>query len=121
MASHRYREVDPSLPDVGKSSLGPKNPTLDDARAIMASTDLLALALMLGYVRSYAATSGAIMFSPAIAAIALVWGWPVVATVFFAVLGLSSWTVLEARRSARKWEAIVSTRIAKLTAAQATA
>lgn len=114
MASHRYREVDPSLPDVGASARGPKRMSLDDARAIMASTDLLALGLMLGYVRSYAATAGAIMFSPAIAAIALVWGWPVVATVFFALFGVAAWTVMEARRCARQWEGVVTARIAQL-------
>jgi hypothetical protein len=88
---------------------------LEDAQAIMNSTNLLALGLLLGYVRSYAATAGAIFFSPAIAAIALVWDWPIVATVFFAIFGLSSWTVMEARRCARMWEGVVTTRIAELT------
>ncbi|WP_152650633.1 hypothetical protein [Demequina aurantiaca] len=116
MASHRYREVDPSLPDVGKSAGGPKEMTLDDAKAIMASTDVLALGLLHGYLRSYAATAGAIMFAPAIAAIALVLGWTGVAIIFFALFGMAAWVVMEARRRARKWESVVSTRIAQLTA-----
>lgn len=118
MASHRYREVDPSLPNVGSSARGPLRMTLADAQATMASTDLLALGLMLGYVRSYAATAGAIMFSPAIAAIALVWGWDVVATVFFALFGVATWTVMEARRGARQWEGVITTRIAQLVTAR---
>ncbi|WP_152649842.1 hypothetical protein [Demequina oxidasica] len=118
MASHRYREIDPSLPDVGKSSGGPKEMSLDDARVIMAATDLLALGLMHGYLRSYAATAGAIMFAPAIAAIALILGWTGVAIVFFALFGMAAWVVMEARRRARKWESVVFTRIAQLTTAQ---
>jgi len=116
MASNRFREVDPSLPFVGKSALGPKSMTLDDARAIMESTDLLALGLMLGYVRSYAAAAGAVMFSPAAAAIALILGETAVAVVFLAIFGLSSWVVMEARRCSRQWEGVISTRIAQLSA-----
>ncbi|WP_430869086.1 hypothetical protein [Demequina aurantiaca] len=116
MASHRFREVDPTLPDVGKSALGPKAMTEPDARDIMASTDLLALGLLLGYLRSYAATAGAVMFSPAVAAIALILGATTVAVVFLAIFGLASWTVMEARRRARQWEGVVTTRIAELTA-----
>lgn len=117
MASHRYAQVDPSLPEVGRSATGPAEMTLDDARAIMASTDLLALGLMLGYARSYAATAGAIMFSPAVAGIALILGAPTVAVVFLGIFGLTSWLVMEARRRARKWESVISTRIAQLAAA----
>lgn len=116
MATHRYAEIDPSLPNVGKSATGPANMKLEDAQAIMASTNLLALGLLLGYLRSYAATAGAIMFSPAIAAIALILGWTAVAVVFLAVFGLASWNVMEARRRARQWEGVVTTRIAQLTA-----
>lgn len=114
VASHQYRELDPALPDVGRSARGPKQMRLEDAQAIMASTDVLALGLLLGYLRSYAAVAGAVMFSPALAAIALVWGWPVVATVFLAIFALASVTVMEARRCARQWEAVVTTRIAQL-------
>jgi len=116
MATHRYREIDPSLPNVGTSARGPKHMKLEDAQAIMASTDLLALGLLLGYLRSYAATAGAIMFAPAVAAIALILGSTTVAVIFLAVFGLASWTVMEARRCARQWEGVVTTRIAELVA-----
>ena len=115
MASHRYLELDPGLPDVGKSALGPKQVKLTDAEAIMASTNLLALGLLLAYVRSYAATAGAVMWGPAVGIIALLVGWQTVAIIAFAVVGLSAWVVMECRRTARKWEAVVSTRIAQLT------
>lgn len=118
MATHRYAEIDPSLPNVGKSATGPARMRLEDAQAIMASTNLLALGLMLGYLRSYAATAGAIMFSPAVAAIALIMGWTLVAVVFLTLFGLASWTVMEARRHARQWEGVVTTRIAQLAGAR---
>lgn len=115
MASHRYRDVDSSLPDVGKSALGPKQLKLSGVEAIMASTNLLALGLLLGYVRSYAATAGAVMWGLPVGIIALILGWQTVAIVAFAVTGMSAWVVMECRRTARKWEAVVSTRIAQLT------
>lgn len=106
-----YAQVDPSLPWMGASVLGPRTMKVDDARAVMAAEDPVALALMYGYARSYAAVAGGLFWAPAFALVSWYVGWTAAAAaalVGFAVIG---WVVMETRRRARQWEAVIQTRL----------
>ncbi len=112
MSSSRYREVDPSLPWMGASPLGPRRLRLTDAEAVMASTDPVALALMHGYARSYAAaTGGGVLSIAAAAALGLV-GRRREAALAALSAGWCAAIVVEARRRARRWEAVIEARLA---------
>ncbi len=118
MASSRYRDLDASLPWMGASVLGPRRLSRADAVAIMDSTDALALALMRGYARSYAAaTGGAVIGVSAAAALALLERRREAA---LAALG-AGWcaaVVVEARRRARRWEAVIEARLAMISSGE---
>jgi len=106
-----YPQVDPSLPWMGASVLGPRSMKVDDARAIMAAEDSTALALMYGYARSYAAVSGGLFAAPAFALMFAYLGWTEAALTALVGVAVIGWVVMEARRRARQWEAVIGARL----------
>ncbi|WP_062316379.1 hypothetical protein [Demequina maris] len=109
-----YRAIDPELPWMGRSVLGPRRLRADDARAVMAAEDPVALGLMLAYARSYAGTFGGIVQGIAGAAALTMLGRRREAAWAVAVAGGSGLVVVETRRRARQWEAVIETRLALL-------
>ncbi len=116
MSAGLYRDVDPSLPWMGASLLGPRRLTRDAAAAVMASDDGLALGLMLAYARSYAAVLGGVVYGSAGAAALGLLGRRREAAVAAAAAGLSALVVVEARRRARQWESVIGARLSTLRA-----
>ena len=97
--------------------LGPRRLTTDDARAVMASSDAVALGLMRAYARSYAAVLGGVVIGAAAsAAFALTGrrGWAALAALD---TGAGVLVVVEARRRARQWEAVIDARLTMLAGA----
>lgn len=118
MSVSHYRDVDPSLPWMGGSSLAPRRLTRERAEAVMASSDAFALALMRGYARSYAgALGGAVQGTAAALALALV-GRRREAAVAALGAGACALVVVETRRRARQWEAVIEARQAQLAGAR---
>lgn len=109
------------LPTMGVSPSGPRQVSRADVDAICACHDVEALAELKAYARSYFAASGMIVISAGGAAVAALSGHRRVAigavvSAVFAGLG-----VIEARRRAREWEAIVDARLLALTGARESA
>ncbi|WP_156165547.1 hypothetical protein [Demequina rhizosphaerae] len=119
MGPSGYRRIDPALPSMGRSVLGPRRLTADDARAVMAGEDPVALGLMLAYARSYAGALGGVVQGLAGAAALTLAGRRREAAWAAAMAGGSALVVVETRRRARQWEAIVETRLAQLAGAAA--
>ncbi len=101
---------------MGASILGPRTMSVDDARGVMAGDDALALALMHGYARSYAAVSGGLFAAPIGALVAWYVGWMQFALAGAVAFFMLGWVVMETRRRARQWEAVISARLAELAA-----
>ncbi|WP_296664403.1 hypothetical protein [Demequina sp.] len=116
MSAGLYRDVDPTLPWMGASSLGPRRLTREAAVAVMACADPLALALMLAYARSYAAALGGVVQGSAAAVALGLLGHRREAAFAAAGAGLSALVVVEARRRARQWESVIGARLASLPA-----
>lgn len=106
-----YLNLDSGLPDMGRSGLGPRACTPADVEAVLACDDVVALAHMRGYARSYFATAGGIALGVATAAVGALVGRRVLAVT--GVLGASAATLvtIEARRRARHWESVIETAI----------
>lgn len=111
MSVARYRDHDPSLPWMGGSSLGPRRLTRARAETIALSSDRLALSLMLGYARSYAAAAGGMVASAAAGAALAAMGRRREAAQALAAAGACGLVVIEARRRARQWEAVIAARL----------
>lgn len=107
-----YLDRDAGLPDMGTSPLGPAPMTSEHTDAILACTDVAAVAELKAYAASYAGIAGMAVVSS-------------VATVATGLLGrrgltlasaglaiMSGSVVLEARRRARQWEAVADARLA---------
>jgi hypothetical protein len=94
--------------------LGPRTMRVDDARAILVAEDITALALMYGYARSYAAVAGALFWAPAFAVVAWYVGWTTAAVAALVAFAVAGWVVMEARRRARQWEAVIQCRLQAL-------
>lgn len=113
MSAHRYREECADLPWIGGSYLGPRTMSRGDAAAIMACSHPAALALMHGYARSYMAVLGAVVLAPAVAGALWLWGHTTAAAITLVVGGTAGLVVMEARRRARQWEAVIAARLAQ--------
>ncbi len=85
-----------------------------DVDAICACDDLEALAELKAYARSYFAASGLIVISVGSAAVAALAGKRPVAMGALAVGVVAGLGVIEARRRAREWEAVVDARLLAL-------
>jgi len=114
MGASRYRDLDPGLPRMGASPTGPRRLTDDAAAAVAASTDPRALGMMLAYARSYAGALGGVVQGAAGAAVLGSLGRRQAAAWAAAVAGLSALSVVETRRRARQWEAVIEARLATL-------
>ena len=119
MSYYKSYDRDSSLPNPGSSPLGPRLITRKDHNAIVACTDLHALAMLRGYLRSYMGVLGLLLLSVVGALAALVRGeetWVLIALAVF--LGAVS-VVVQVRRRATQWLSIVQARIDELLAQQA--
>ena len=115
-----YLSLDPELPDMGRSGLGPRACQSADVDAILACDDLVALAQMRGYARSYFATAGGIVLGGIGTIAGAVMQRPRLALVGALVAGSAALVTIEARRRARQWESVIETAIARVTAHAAT-
>ncbi|MDN4481582.1 hypothetical protein [Demequina muriae] len=107
-----YLERDASLPDMGRSPLGPVPLTRRYTDAILACDDVAAVAELKAYARSYVGVAGMALVS-SVATIAFGLAGRRGATAGAAVTAIMSGSVvLEARRRARQWEAIADARLA---------
>ncbi|WP_084130522.1 hypothetical protein [Demequina sp. NBRC 110055] len=116
MTSPAYLDRNAGLPDMGASGRGPRRMGAADVDAVMACEDAEALAEMKAYARSYFAMSGLIVMATGGAVAASLTGrarWVGASTAVAVLAGLG---VIEARRSARQWEAVVDARLATLPA-----
>lgn len=111
-----YLERNVALPDMGSSGLGPRTMTATDARAIMACTDLAALARMRGYARSYFATAGGIVLGAAGTVVGCLVRRRAVALVSVLAASAATLVTIEARRRARQWESVIDAAIARAVA-----
>ncbi len=112
----RYLERQARLPDVGAAPTGPRPLTSEDIDAIIACTDLAALADMRGYIRSYFATAGAIVMGAVGVVVGLILNQRKVAVGSAITTGAAAVNVMEARRRARQWESALDAAISRLTA-----
>ena len=112
MGPSRYRDVDESLPWMGGAAWGPRRPTVDDALAVGRAEDPVALGLMLGYARSYAGVLGGVVIGATAATACALAGQGTRAVAATVVAGLSALSVVETRRRARAWAAIIEARLA---------
>ena len=118
MRYYKSIDRDTTLPDPGSSPLGPRLITRQDHEAIVASTDVHALAMLRGYLVSYMGVLG--LASVALVSMgvsvwferadALLWA----SVVFIASLG----SIIQTRRRAAQWGSIVQARIDQLLAEQ---
>ncbi|WP_062520681.1 hypothetical protein [Demequina silvatica] len=113
MGPSRYRDLEPALPWMGAGML-PRRVRVDDARAVSGAQDPVALGLMLAYARSYAgALGGVVMGLGAAGGLALA-GRRRAATWALGSAAFAALGVVEARRRARRWEALVEARLTTL-------
>lgn len=112
---HYYRQLDPSLPDLGWLRLLPRQPDAVSARAIAAGTDVVALGALAGAARAFWATAGAIPIAAFTGAASVALGWSEVGAVLWAGGAAASLATIEARRRGRQWQALAEARIADLT------
>lgn len=114
MSYYKSFDRDPSLPDPGSSPLGPRLITREDHEAIVASTDLHALAMLRGYLTSYMGVLG--LASIALVGMAVaIWfdrdnGLLVASFLFIASVG----SIIQTRRRAAQWRSIVQARMDQL-------
>ncbi len=115
MGAFNYRELDPSLPNVGRSIFSIGRLTPKGAERVAVSTSVPGLAMMNAYVRSYAGPTGGLIFSLGAAGIALtldIWWW---AALSFGSASVMAYVAMEIRRRARMWESLIDARILALT------
>lgn len=113
-----YLERNAGLPDMGSSGLGPRAMNDRDSNLIMTCTDLIALAQMRGYARSYFATAGGIVLGTAGAVVGAVMGRRSVAITGVLAAGAAALVTIEARRRARQWESVIEAAIARAVATE---
>ncbi|MFV0634694.1 hypothetical protein [Demequina sp.] len=109
-----YLEREAGLPHMGASVRGPRALEHEDVDAIMACADAQALAEMKAYARSYFAVSGMIVMSAGGVVAATAARRPALALGAVALGTLAALGVMEARRSARQWEAVIDARLTTL-------
>lgn len=112
---HFYRELDPTLPDLGWLRIMPRQPDAAAARAIGASTEVVALGALAGASRAFWATAGAVPMTAFAGAACVALGWHEAAAGVWIAGAVASMIVIEARRRARQWQALAEARIAELT------
>lgn len=114
MRYYKSFDRDGTLPDPGSSPLGPRLITRADHDAIVASTDLHALAMLRGYVASYMGVLGLASIGLVAMAVSawlgrddgLLWA----AVVFVVSLG----SIIQTRRRAVQWRSIIQARMDEL-------
>ena len=116
MSVAHYLERDATLPDMGRSGLGPRACTPADVEAVLACGDPVALAQMRGYARSYFATAGGMVLGSATAMVGALARRRVLAVVGIVGAGVATLVTIEARRRARQWESAIDTAITRATA-----
>ncbi|WP_062293570.1 hypothetical protein [Demequina phytophila] len=113
MGPSRYRALEAALPWIGEGML-PRRVTVDDARAVSRAEDPVALGLMLAYARSYAGALGGVVMGVASGGVLALAGRRRAAAWALGGAGLAALAVIEARRRARRWEALIEARLALL-------
>lgn len=111
-----YRELDPSLPDLGWARMFPLPLTARAARDIHACADAAALGAMAGAARSYWGPAGAIPTGAALGAAFLALGWNLAAAIAFLAVVPAGHGTIETRRRARQWESVIAARLSALAA-----
>lgn len=109
-----YRDLDPSLPDIGWLRGLPRAVTPEAARQVHASTDAAALGLMAGALRSYAGPAGSVPILSALAVVCVLMDWQPYANIALGGAAAGAWVVIEVRRRCVQWLGVVESRIAVL-------
>ncbi|WP_084037854.1 hypothetical protein [Demequina sp. NBRC 110053] len=111
-----YPSRDAGLPNMGASALGPRPITPDDVDQILRCEDAAALAEMSAYARSYFAIGGSVIMGVATTVASGLLGRRSIAAGAAIGTGLAAGVVMEARRRARQWQAVIEARLASLAA-----
>lgn len=115
-----YLNSDPALPDMGRNGLGPRACSPADAAAVLQCRDLVALAQMRGYAKSYFATAGGVALGVTAALVGAITSRRWVAVGGTLTAGMAALVTIEARRRAREWESVIETAITHATTAERT-
>ncbi|PKQ25781.1 MAG: hypothetical protein CVT64_08790 [Actinobacteria bacterium HGW-Actinobacteria-4] len=114
MSYYKSYDRDRTLPNPGSSPLGPRLIKRSDHDAIIACTDVHALAMLRGYLRSYMGVMGLLIMSLVGTIGALIYGYDLWALGAAAVFVASAGITIQVRRRATQWLSIVEARIGEL-------
>lgn len=114
MSYYKSYDRDSTLPNPGGSPLGPRLIKRSDHEAIIACTDVHALAMLRGYLRSYMGVMGLLIMSLVATVGALLYGYDWWALGAAAVFVGSAGITIQVRRRAVQWLSIVEARMDEL-------
>jgi hypothetical protein len=114
MSYYKSYDRDRTLPNPGRSPLGPRLIKRSDHEAIIACTDFHALAMLRGYLQSYGGVMGLLVASAVATLGAVIYAEDLLALITAVVFVACAGITIQVRRRAVQWLSIVDARMGEL-------